>query len=365
MTASQPSLLELAKQGDATAIAALMNHHLQPKGVTATATLEDGCLQVALESQQVPNQPSLIEFVQKGITNLGVDAIKRVRVYGVQTGKTTPVWEQDIPLQRFTAIPNVPPLKDPLPAVDEVAPTITDARINAGADTRAVRADAIPLISTASASTSHSMAGDEFSHEPVVGSAQKQGLGSFLGRHWTVVPMMLLAALIGFATVVFLMSRGQRLAPQQPKASPLPTANSPSPTSDSSNSVSASPTTATAPSTSPPASPVPTTPSATATTSASPAATLSPTSPATPTATPSTTSFNQALVVGYSAAVNTQTAVTSAQWDAVVSQWQQAIELLGKVASTDPNYATAQQKIIEYERNLTYARQKLQQATAP
>jgi hypothetical protein len=33
-TATQPNLLELAKQGNAHAIAALMNRQLQPKGIT-------------------------------------------------------------------------------------------------------------------------------------------------------------------------------------------------------------------------------------------------------------------------------------------------------------------------------------------
>ncbi|WP_242063438.1 hypothetical protein [Nostoc sp. FACHB-892] len=40
---TQPNLLELAKQGDAQAIASLMNRQLQPKGITAKVALKDAC----------------------------------------------------------------------------------------------------------------------------------------------------------------------------------------------------------------------------------------------------------------------------------------------------------------------------------
>ncbi|WP_277926746.1 MULTISPECIES: hypothetical protein [Nostoc] len=40
---TQPNLLELAKQGDAQAIASLINRQLQPKGITAKVALKDAC----------------------------------------------------------------------------------------------------------------------------------------------------------------------------------------------------------------------------------------------------------------------------------------------------------------------------------
>ncbi|MEA5505011.1 hypothetical protein VB735_18250, partial [Halotia wernerae UHCC 0503] len=74
---TQANLLQLAKQGDAQAIASLMNRHLQSKGITAKAILEDGCLEVMLESAQVPNQQALVTFVYRGITSLGVVSIEK------------------------------------------------------------------------------------------------------------------------------------------------------------------------------------------------------------------------------------------------------------------------------------------------
>lgn len=91
----QPNTLELAKQGDTEAIASLMNRHLQPKGITATVTLKDACLQVMLESLQVPNQQALVTFIHKGITGLGAASIEKVKVYWQQTGKVFPAWSEE------------------------------------------------------------------------------------------------------------------------------------------------------------------------------------------------------------------------------------------------------------------------------
>ncbi len=56
-----------------------------------------------------------------------------------------------------------------------------------------------------------------------------------------------------------------------------------------------------------------------------------------------------------SAAELTQTAQTKADWETVASQWTEAIKLLKIVPSDHPEYNRAQQKIVEYQRNLEYA----------
>ncbi|MEH1865109.1 MAG: hypothetical protein V7K69_08870 [Nostoc sp.] len=95
---TQPNLLELAKQGDVQAIASLMNRQLQPKGITVKVALKDACLQVMLESAQVPNQQALVAFIRKGITGLGAASIERVKVYGRQTGEEFPAWNLEFDL---------------------------------------------------------------------------------------------------------------------------------------------------------------------------------------------------------------------------------------------------------------------------
>jgi len=75
--------------GNAEAIAALMNRSLQPKGITVVrAAFKDGCLQILLESAQVPNQQALVAFVNQGLTRLEAASIKQT--YGRQTGEEFP-----------------------------------------------------------------------------------------------------------------------------------------------------------------------------------------------------------------------------------------------------------------------------------
>jgi hypothetical protein len=106
---TQPNLLELAKQGNARAIATLMNRQLQAKNITAQATLKEGCLQVMLESQQVPDQETSVTFVRYGLTNLKPASIQKVKVYGRKTGENTPAWSEEFYL---TNKPNISTLKE-------------------------------------------------------------------------------------------------------------------------------------------------------------------------------------------------------------------------------------------------------------
>lgn len=92
---AQQNILELAKQGNPKAIASLMNRSLQPDGITTQAVLKDGCLQIMLESAQVPNQQSLVAYISKSMTSLGSGFIRKVKVYGRKTGEDFPTWNQE------------------------------------------------------------------------------------------------------------------------------------------------------------------------------------------------------------------------------------------------------------------------------
>ncbi|MCF2146725.1 hypothetical protein IQ276_009720 [Desmonostoc muscorum LEGE 12446] len=95
---TQPNILELAKQGDVEAIASLMNRHLQPKGITAKVAFKDACLEIILESAEIPNQETWVAFLRRGLTNLGAASVDRVKVYGQHTGKEFPAWSQEFEL---------------------------------------------------------------------------------------------------------------------------------------------------------------------------------------------------------------------------------------------------------------------------
>lgn len=65
--------------------------------------------------------------------------------------------------------------------------------------------------------------------------------------------------------------------------------------------------------------------------------------------------FRDAIRLATQAANSTQTASTQEEWREVASTWQASIVLLGDVPSSDPNYETAQTKIVTYSQNLSYA----------
>ncbi len=96
---NQPNLVELAKQGDPTAISTLMNQSLQPKGITVVkAAIKEGCLQMLLESEQVPSQEAVVLFIRKALTDLAAESIQIVKVYGQQTDQEFPAWSQEFEL---------------------------------------------------------------------------------------------------------------------------------------------------------------------------------------------------------------------------------------------------------------------------
>lgn len=91
----------------------------------------------------------------------------------------------------------------------------------------------------------------------------------------------------------------------------------------------------------------------------------SPTQPPSPVPLPLTPSpassnpFRDAVNAAGRAASFTQTAQTQAEWALVATFWTQAITLMQAVPPTDPNYNIAQQKVPEYQRNLSYAQERI------
>jgi len=82
--------------------------------------------------------------------------------------------------------------------------------------------------------------------------------------------------------------------------------------------------------------------------------TITPT--ATPTEKPQLDSFQEAVNNALSAAKLTQVAKSKEDWNQVAQQWQKAIALMQSVPSSSSNYAVAQKKAVEYQRNIDYAK---------
>ncbi|MDZ8034102.1 hypothetical protein [Nostoc sp. DedSLP04] len=67
-----------------------------------------------------------------------------------------------------------------------------------------------------------------------------------------------------------------------------------------------------------------------------------------------TDTFREAVNQAINAANLTQSAKSPDEWKTVVNHWKGAIAFMKNVPSSSPNYAIAQQKIIEYQKNLNY-----------
>ncbi|HEY9704738.1 MAG TPA: PrsW family glutamic-type intramembrane protease [Allocoleopsis sp.] len=109
---TEPTLIELAKRGDAKAIANLLNRSLQLRGITVEANLTHDCLNLLLHSDRLLNQQSLIDFLHKGLTNLHSDMIKTVQIYAQQIDQDFPDWSAKLILITTSDQDNIQELKE-------------------------------------------------------------------------------------------------------------------------------------------------------------------------------------------------------------------------------------------------------------
>ena len=93
-TSTQSSWKELARQWNPKAIASLLNHSLQPKGITVKVALDQRCLQVMLISAQVPGI-ELVKVIRDRLNRLRVESIEQVKIYGKQVDEDIPDWHQE------------------------------------------------------------------------------------------------------------------------------------------------------------------------------------------------------------------------------------------------------------------------------
>ncbi|AFY71131.1 hypothetical protein Pse7367_2878 [Thalassoporum mexicanum PCC 7367] len=127
------NILELAKQGDADAIASLINRSLQPKGITATAESfgqeqEMQELEITLLSAQLPSRTALLSIIKKGMASLQVRSISLVRVYARQIENASLFWESEFTLgSRQTASQTSSTTPSPINTATETTANNTDS----------------------------------------------------------------------------------------------------------------------------------------------------------------------------------------------------------------------------------------------
>ncbi len=97
---SQQDILNLAKEGDARAIAFLISQALQSFGVTAKASLENDSLHLLLEAAQLPAEEACLRVAVKGLQRLQPNNIYSVTIYGRRHGQQLPAWTQTVELKK-------------------------------------------------------------------------------------------------------------------------------------------------------------------------------------------------------------------------------------------------------------------------
>jgi uncharacterized protein (DUF697 family) len=94
----QPILEELAQQGDADAIAALLNRTFAPEGISAKVATRGDRLHVVLDASETPQKEEAIASLRAVLTNLALDWLETVVVYGRRSGEEIPDWHEQFVL---------------------------------------------------------------------------------------------------------------------------------------------------------------------------------------------------------------------------------------------------------------------------
>lgn len=90
----QKNFVTLAQEGNAEAIATLINQVLIKKGITAIAKCKDNWLHIVLVADEIPDQSIYFRFIIDGITRLQPKNIGFVRIYGRKSDHKWPAWTE-------------------------------------------------------------------------------------------------------------------------------------------------------------------------------------------------------------------------------------------------------------------------------
>lgn len=109
-------ILALAKQGNPSAIASLINQVTNPKGITAHVDLHGSCLQILLVADRLPNRTVSTRFIYNGLLRLQIPFVESVQIYGRQSNRPNPDWSEVVQLNQPlpSTIPTIPPKSQPL-----------------------------------------------------------------------------------------------------------------------------------------------------------------------------------------------------------------------------------------------------------
>ena len=113
--------LELAKQGDPTAIATILSYHLMRLYNTTASVIRLGdYLSVFITTPDAIAHDQLIALIQSTLQNLNIDGIATLEICAQMRGDRTVIWSQTIEL----ALPHPPTMTDATPTLVETTTAI-------------------------------------------------------------------------------------------------------------------------------------------------------------------------------------------------------------------------------------------------
>lgn len=96
MSAHQLDIISQAQQGNPKALSDLLNRALSSKNIKTRAKLAQNRLTIFAEGTELPNQQSLVGVIKRGISDLGVDCLISIKVYGKKINTPGEGWVDEI-----------------------------------------------------------------------------------------------------------------------------------------------------------------------------------------------------------------------------------------------------------------------------
>ncbi len=90
--------LEQARQGEAAAIALLLNQSLNPKGITVQAERHGYCLHLHLRGATSPNQARLVPYLRRRVEQWQIASIGILHIQAEPTDSAAPGWQVEVSL---------------------------------------------------------------------------------------------------------------------------------------------------------------------------------------------------------------------------------------------------------------------------
>lgn len=104
MQSQLTNLIKQAQQGNAHAIAKLLDRALEPNQISTKVSRLQHKLTIFADGQFVPDKESLVAIIQHGIKDLGIEGIESVTVYGRKAGVPLSGWSEELFLKpKFAA----------------------------------------------------------------------------------------------------------------------------------------------------------------------------------------------------------------------------------------------------------------------